>query len=350
LQTALMFASCKDACCALSAEGDLTTGSLRVDEGTRAAAEAEDRERQRREKEAVQKAFKEQEEEQKRRAEAQAAEADTKRRAEVGAKGTAEEVTSAPQAPPPKTAEEPAFQDKMYQEAVAKMTSPPENVPGTMKRRPSSENISFDEYTKKHAAVFESVLALEKEDGWTFHKEDQGVKVYSKAMPGQPFLYFKGVSVFTCKDGPLDLATKITTIADRPKWDEMCELGVTPQSMPPFYRYAYTRLKPPNPVIAGREMVSLGRMCFDKDGAIVFAIKSDTHPDHPEVAGIVRASFIEGGYVIRPVEGDPTAFRVTYTGCVDPKGWIPTWLANLVVKKQALALAKLKGHVQSAQK
>lgn len=351
-----MFSSCRNPCCGGEAEDtSLQTKTFEETDETRKQndEEAAELERQRLEAEATQRAIKE-EEEKRRREEAAAAEAEAKQKALAKAEAEAKaKESSAPKEESasivPEVQQELPFQDRMYKEALAKMTAPMKDVPGKMKRRPSSENISFDDYTKKHAAFFEKILELERPDGWNLVKEDQGVKVYTKAMPGTPLLYFKGVSDFTCKNGPFELVSQIITTEDRPKWDELCEKGETPQFFPPFYKCAYARLKPQAAIISGRDLLTLGRLRFEQDGAITLAMKSETLAEVPEVPGVVRINIVEAGYIVRPTS-QPTVYTVTWTGCADPKGWLPIWLVNLVVKKQAMTLAKIKGHIASLQK
>mmetsp|Transcript_39755 Transcript_39755/g.127372 ORF Transcript_39755/g.127372 Transcript_39755/m.127372 type:complete len:323 (-) Transcript_39755:82-1050(-) len=250
-------------------------------------------------------------------------------------------------AAPPSSAEKP-FQDKTYHDIIG---SRPEFVqaaiPGIMKRRPSSENITMQDYTEKHKNLFEKVLELEKPDDWIFKREDNGVRIYTKAVAGCRLLYFKGYSEFHCEEGIAGIMQKMFKTEDRPKWDDMCLEAITPQSFPPFYKYAYVRLKSPVAIISERDLCTLGRSRFEPDGSITIAIQAAQHPDHPERSDHVRIEFVEGGYVIR--QKGPKDFGITWTGCVDPKGWLPTWVANLAVTKQAMSLAKFKAFMNTQQ-
>jgi hypothetical protein len=244
------------------------------------------------------------------------------------------------------TADEP-FQDKKYREFTEMGATFPV-IAGKFPRRKSSENVTFDAYAASHEAGFASLLAMEKPDGWNFKCEAEEVKVYTKSVAGSPLLYFKGVSDFSLvSTNIVGLAKVILSSEDRPKWDEACQYGETPQFTPPFYKYTYFQIKPKGAIVSARDCYTLGRLLFEQDGAVDIAGKSVESPDCPEKPGFVRMNFVAGGYILRPKPGDPSVVTVTWTGCADPKGWLPTFLVNAVVGKQALTLAKIKEYMKT---
>mmetsp|Transcript_47703 Transcript_47703/g.139008 ORF Transcript_47703/g.139008 Transcript_47703/m.139008 type:complete len:321 (-) Transcript_47703:130-1092(-) len=234
------------------------------------------------------------------------------------------------------------FQERTWREISATAKTSIAEVPGKIKRRPSSENITLDAYSAKHATMFERLLALEDNTGWQFKREDEGVRIYLKSEPGQVFCYFKGVTDVKVDGGVPQILAVLLNTEQRPKWDELCLKGSTEQYFPPFYKYAYTKFTTPAKIICPRELMLVGRFRFEEDGSAVVAMQSVEYPEMPIDPDFVRVNFIEGGYIVRPKPGTSNEFTITYTGCVDPKGWIPTWLANLVAPKQALTLAKVK--------
>lgn len=217
----------------------------------------------------------------------------------------------------------------------------------TIKRRPSSENVTFQQYTDKHKAKFDRMLDLEAPDGWTLKMEQSGVNVYTKAVEGSKLLYFKSQTTIPCENMAAIMDKLFDTTA-RPKWDEMCINGKIIEKAQPFYRVSSVSLKAPAAIIANRDMVGVGRFRFEGENVVVATLQSIEHPSVPETADFVRINFVEGGYVIRD-KGNGT-FEVTYAACVDPKGWLPTFVANLVCAKQGLTLVKLKEYMLSSSK
>mmetsp|Transcript_67008 Transcript_67008/g.169193 ORF Transcript_67008/g.169193 Transcript_67008/m.169193 type:complete len:347 (-) Transcript_67008:31-1071(-) len=244
------------------------------------------------------------------------------------------------------------FQERTYKELVRRSGEPEEQAkPGKVTRRPSSENITFDDYTKKHAHLFDKVLELEKPDGWVLKKEVESVSIYTKEMPGQRLLYFKGTTEMPVAGGIPEALKKLFKTEDRPKWDDLCSYAETPQYYPPLYKYAYAQLNAPAPIISKRDILTLGRFRFEADGAVVVALHSEELKDaYPSRSDYVRVNFKEGGYVIRPKNEKGDVLHVTWTGLVDPQGWLPTWVVNHAVIKQGLSLAKLRSYILSTSK
>lgn len=220
--------------------------------------------------------------------------------------------------------EEEFFQDKV--------TSQP--------RRPSSVGTGFQDYSEKYDNLFERIKTLDKPDGWILKKTVDGVDIYTKTVEGEEMLFTKG----TCKmktygNGIRHLAANLLRAEDRPKYDEMCAHGETVESYLPYYRIVYFQIKTPIG-IAPRDVLTLSRLRFEPDGALVLATASIDHVDKPEAAPHVRTSAV-GGYIIAPT-GDPDEFKVTFVMCANPKGWLPGWLKALIAWKAQLVLVNFK--------
>jgi len=62
---------------------------------------------------------------------------------------------------------------------------------------------------------------------------------------------------------------------------------------------------------------------------------------HPQVKGCVRGEVQSSGYICIP-NADNKTCKLTYLVQVDPKGWLPVWLVNLVAADQAMNVLRLK--------
>lgn len=58
---------------------------------------------------------------------------------------------------------------------------------------------------------------------------------------------------------------------------------------------------------------------------------SVVHPDCPEKKGFVRARSLKSGYYV--TEDPSGGCTFTYYSQSDPKGWIPTWVINMLMTK-----------------
>jgi len=255
---------------------------------------------------------------------------------------TADSGSPAGESPPAALPDTDGVQLRLYREALGMDRGLPPPVPGSAARRPSTENMTFDEYVDSHGDEFGRLLALEPADGWDFKREEESVRMFTKHVPGVPHVYFKATSHLQSEKGIAGLLNIMLDTEKRPSWDELCISGMTLQYFPPFYKRSRVRMRSPIAFITPRELVLEGRLRFEGDGALLISIRSVESPDAPMSDEYVRAKFVEGGYIIRPSPGSLTDFSVTWTGCVDPSGWIPARVANLVAVRQGQTLAKLK--------
>lgn len=211
----------------------------------------------------------------------------------------------------------------------------------TQPRRPSTLKIGLPEYANKHAGIFDKLRALEANDGWTLKKAVGSVEIYTKSVPGEDMLYTKGVTTMkTHGNGIRHLVAHLLMAEDRPKYDEMCSFGQTVESYLPYYRIVYFKMISPAVFIASRDVLSLSRIIFEKDGSLLIATESTENPLLPEKPPYVRC-LIMGGYVIRPTS-DPDTYQVIFTVRSDPRGWLPGWVKSLIAWKVQLVLVGFK--------
>lgn len=245
----------------------------------------------------------------------------------------------------PTPTREPTYQERFWED-LCKRNQPKPDFPGVIQRRPSSENIGHDAYTNKYKHEFDQLVDLAAGDGWKKNKEVEGVSIYTRPPMGSddhPFHYFMGQSRMTTKEGLAGLLHIIEDTERRPEYDETCQSNEVLQAFAPFYKIARVRIYAPAIVLSNRELTILGRMRFLEDGSVVILMKSVRVPEFEDPKSkYVTAKMLIGGYVIRPVPNDPENFDVSWLGCVDPGGWIPTWVSNLVSWKQAMTLSKMK--------
>jgi len=256
-------------------------------------------------------------------------------------------VTEAPAAPEAaKQAEVPWQQQKWNEYIAADMVDKEKSffedlACSSSTRRPSSSKHSFPEYLDQHAVVFAKARNLESNDGWLLKKSVGGVDIYTKSVAGEDLLYSKGVTTLkTHGKGIRHLIAHMLTAEDRPEYDEVCESGQTIESYLPWYRTIRFVIKSPTSIIAQRDVVTLSRICFEKDGGILLATESVDHPACPEKSPYVRAS-VMGAYIIRPTS-DPDEWKIMFALSSDPRGWLPGWVKNLIAWKAQLALVNFK--------
>jgi hypothetical protein len=88
----------------------------------------------------------------------------------------------------------------------------------------------------------------------------------------------------------------------------------------------------------------------DADGKYVQIVRSVYDEEVPVVPGFVRAKLLTSGFIITPyrVTGrDKLMSLVTYIVQFDPKGWLPTFVANKLAEYHPLSIARIRSFLTS---
>jgi len=215
--------------------------------------------------------------------------------------------------------------------------------PGSMPRKPESVGISFDAFVEKKASLCKILRDMDTDVGWTQCKDAElNTQIFMKQNAHDDLVSFKARTTITLPPGGVlrDLIEMMDPSL-RPQWDERCIEGKVIQAFNPFYRISYFAIQPPVAVIAKRDTCMTGHFSFEEDGTLwIFTEHSDAVPERE---GFVRVGWKGGGYIVRPATENPTtSYTITFCGCADPGGWIPTFVKKIIAPKQGEALANFK--------
>jgi len=131
----------------------------------------------------------------------------------------------------------------------------------------------------------------------------------------------------------------------RAKWDELFIKGSVIQDIDETHQVIHFQFKSPSMMVTNRDFVMARAVRRLEDGTILSNHRSVVHPDCGDCKGFVRGDVFESGYYIKP--NGNGGCTVVYVVQIDPKGWIPTAIVNMVAKKQPLVLAKMKDHLKN---
>lgn len=155
---------------------------------------------------------------------------------------------------------------------------------------------------------------------------DNGVKVFRKEIPGNPFVGFKGI-----KKIPLPMAQVGQLLLDqntenRKQWvDRVQEFVFLEYS--PRRAVFYSSYGLPWP-ISDRDYVIESELAFnDAKREMIVTLKSVPHPEAPETVG-VRAIIEHSRYRLKAISATETLAEVEIL--TDPRGNLPAWLVNLI--------------------
>lgn len=191
--------------------------------------------------------------------------------------------------------------------------------------------------------IFVSGLVLDLQaQSWTFVKEQEGIKLYTRREEGSSLKSFKGVMDVT------STMEKVSNILGNVKnhdwWDEnLRQIKVLTFDKDKYFQY-YLIYHVPWP-FTDRDLCVEANVNTDPvtgKRTITATPLSNVIPEKPE---LIRIKKYWQKWTIQPMENG--VIRLTLEGFVDPAGNVPSWLYNMVIVETPLkVMRRVKKFVQ----
>jgi hypothetical protein len=186
------------------------------------------------------------------------------------------------------------------------------------------------------AFLFVFATGLHAEEPWKLAKEDDGINVYTRPVPGSAANEFKGIADI---DAPIEVIHEVfKDIPSFTQWYGFCKEIKQLQQDSENHRVIYFVLKTTGPV-KDRDMVVDTLDNFDRQAGrltvVMTGVKEDIVPRQDKY---VRMTDINGTYLITRTDPDKT--HVIYTVKADPAGYIPAFISNILQKDQPFLTLK----------
>jgi hypothetical protein len=186
-------------------------------------------------------------------------------------------------------------------------------------------------------------VILHAEEPWKLAKEAEGVKVFTRSVPGSAANEFKGIAEI---DAPIEVIREVfEDIPSFTQWYGFCKEIKLLKHDPENHRVMYFVLKTMGPV-KDRDFVMEAFDKFDKQsGKYTIAINALKEELVPIQDKYVRMTDLNATYSMNRIDQGRT--HVVYTVKADPAGYIPAFIANIIQKDQPfLTLKGLKEMVK----
>jgi len=190
--------------------------------------------------------------------------------------------------------------------------------------------------------IFLSVFSDLSAQSWTFVKEEDGVKLFTRKEVGSSVKSFKGIMDVTA---PMDKVTNlIGNVNNHDWWDEnLREIKVITYQKDKYFQY-YLVYGVPWP-LTDRDLCVEAKMTIDPvtgKRTIYATPLNDVIPEKPDM---VRIKNYWQRWTVQPMENG--VIRLTLEGMVDPGGNVPSWLYNMVIVDTPLkVMRRVKKFVQ----
>jgi len=169
---------------------------------------------------------------------------------------------------------------------------------------------------------FVSTSVHSQTNDWTLKKDEQGIKVYTKPMPGSDFNSFR--AIMTLNATPAELYAILKNLPAHPTIFPETEKLEIVQKINDSTHLQYSVTHAPWPV---SDRDGIFQMNFTKLKPSGFSVKSWAVPNFmPEVEGIVRIKKSKSSWTVKNLGSGK--IHVVYEVATEPGGYIPDWLAN----------------------
>lgn len=168
------------------------------------------------------------------------------------------------------------------------------------------------------------------DEGWGEVYKDSKYRVWTRKSSDSSINIVKARTHFA-DVAPATLYDVLHDHEYRKTWDDNMIKGYVIQMINKHTEVGYYSAKMPA-TVSNRDFCNLRtwRADAERKEYIIFNF-SVIHPDCPEQKGFVRARSLKTGYLVQTAEDGGSIF--TYFSQSDPKGWIPTWVINMLMTK-----------------
>ena len=181
-----------------------------------------------------------------------------------------------------------------------------------------------------------SAMGIHAEEPWKLAKDAEGIKVFTRSVPGSAADEFKGIAEI---DAPIEVIVEVfKDIPSFTQWYGFCKEIKLLKHDSENHRVMYFVLKTMGPV-KDRDLVMEAFDKFDKQaGTNTIAISALKEELVPIQDKYVRMTDLNATYSMNRIDQDRT--HVVYTVKADPAGYIPAFISNIIQKDQPFLTLK----------
>lgn len=171
-------------------------------------------------------------------------------------------------------------------------------------------------------------LSLADTGAWEGGRERDGIRVWSREVPGSPVRAFKATMV--AKTTLSGLVNLIQDTESASRWVYSTErIDLLKQDVEKGSFVVRAQMNFPWP-LADRDVIVAGQVVQDaRTLAVTIHSRGISDPDYPEVPGIVRMQVMEGTWIFRPLGNGMV--EITMIGHAEPGGHIPPGIVNMLL-------------------
>jgi len=162
------------------------------------------------------------------------------------------------------------------------------------------------------------------ENGWNLLRDEQGIRIYSRPVPGSSIDEYMGVTIIKA---PVETVQKVLgDISSHVIWRYNCIESRIIRKKDDSDMIIYTITKTPWPLSYRDVVLNVTRRILPDKNTVIINMKALTQNLVPMSKKYVRIRKLEGKWVLERKGAGRTL--ITYTNMLDPAGSIPESMAN----------------------
>lgn len=164
------------------------------------------------------------------------------------------------------------------------------------------------------------------QESWTFEKEKDGIKVFTRPSPESPFAEFRATMQL---NQPVHaLVAVLQDIENMPQWAFNVSHSGFIKEPTATEQFFYTEVSLPFP-FANRDAVYRNNYYWYNDSSLLIVDIQMLPAYMEEKENLVRIPLGKGSWRVKVL--DDKTLEVTFQMLVDPGGNVPAWLANMFI-------------------
>lgn len=161
---------------------------------------------------------------------------------------------------------------------------------------------------------------------WEEVKHKDGIRILTRETTDSPILIAKGIC--TINAGTEAVLRMLDDNSSHTRWVPFLLESKRLKTISHTERLEYNLFHAPWPA-SSRDFIYRAKATPDKDNKVItFSMRSEPTPQMPAPEGVVRGTLLESTFILTALT--PTQTQVELRFHADPKGWIPTWITNII--------------------
>lgn len=161
---------------------------------------------------------------------------------------------------------------------------------------------------------------------WVQVKESEGIQIYTQERSESPIVMAKGIVIIDVK--PKVILKVLDNNSSHPKWIPYLRESRQLQVISDTERLEYNLFDAPWPASNRDFVFRVKAIPSNHKNILLYSMKAELSPLMPEQKNIVRGMLRESTFKLTRLTSGKTEVELLFQ--VDPKGWIPNWIVNIV--------------------